>query len=425
METGLVILGVALLVAAIVGGGIEFHQIKIPVIASGGQRIAIGAVGVAVFICGLYAGRLTGGPRDDLVSPKPTPPDSISTDLPVPTRTLNGAVDLSYHTVAFSERHTDYSVTASTVPTQEFSASLDAQGQFSFGGVPEQRAYTVSWSVSRPSEFVIWPLDHTGVYPGKQFSGFRLQRLDDVFGNEKVKMREAIRQGAFATANERLSTILQLFGRLRVRDSPADPVARKIFRWRFTLHRDLANAAHEFRTTAGRSGITDQHVQFERQWRRTMINRALQQSEAGQRLRDLARATNSWASYAREVFSKAQRNWPDRSLASRQTQSDRDFLHNNKYEAWLLEDIALIKEKLATPEVEKLVEQSADREDQMARLAEGQRAALESFNLLLGQDPDRVSLNQFVNLLGALHLLIVPTDSPGDWANPTVPPSVP
>ena len=44
----------------------------------------------------------------------------------------------------------------------------------------------------------------------------------------------------------------------------------------------------------------------------------------------------------------------------------------------------------------------------MARLSGGQRLAVESFSFLLGQDPDSVSLNQFVNLLSALHQLVGP-----------------
>ena len=224
-------------------------------------------------------------------------------------------------------------------------------------------------------------------------------------------MLEAVTSGNFGEADERLSTMLQLFERLGVRNARTnDPIAGRIRRWQFAVPRDLASAAHNFRTTVGRSGVTNQHVQTEREWRRTMINAALEQPAAGQRLRDFVRAVNSWPAYAREVFSLAQRSCPDRSLASRQTPGGEEFLEHSSYAAPLLEDIALIKEKLATLQIQALVNKNANRQGQMARLSGGQRLAVESCSFLLGQDPDRVSLNQFVNLLSALHRLVVSPD---------------
>ena len=72
------------------------------------------------------------------------------------------------------------------------------------------------------------------------------------------------------------------------------------------------------------------------------------------------------------------------------------------------EDIVLIKEKLVTPQIQALVDENANRQGQMTRLSDGQRLAVESFSVLLEQDPDSVPLNQFVNLLSALHRLAVP-----------------
>ena len=221
-------------------------------------------------------------------------------------------------------------------------------------------------------------------------------------------MIKAVTSGNFGEADARLSTILQLFERLGIRDAPTAPIARDIRRKRFTLHQELARAAHDFRIKKGRSRITDQQVQTERGWRRTMINTALEQPTAGQRIRDFVRAANSWAAYARQVFSRAQRSWPNRSLASRQTPGGEEFLEDGSYATPLLEDIALIKEKLATPQIQALVDENANRQGQMTRLSDGQRLAVESFSVLLEQDPDSVLLNQFVNLLSALHRLAVP-----------------
>ena len=145
-------------------------------------------------------------------------------------------------------------------------------------------------------------------------------------------------------------------------------------------------------------------MQIERKWRRTMINAALEQAAPGQSLRDFARAANSWSDYARQVFSRRQRSWPDRSLASRETPGGEEFLRHGSYADPLLEDIALIREKLMTSQIRMLVRENANRPG----LSDGQRLAVDSFSFLVEQDPDSVSLNQFVNLLGALHRLVVP-----------------
>ena len=223
-------------------------------------------------------------------------------------------------------------------------------------------------------------------------------------------MLEAVTSGNFGEADARLSTILQLFERLGIRDAPIDPITRDIRRRRFTVHQELARAAHDFRIEQGRSRIRDQQVQTERRWRGTMINTALEQPAAGQQIRDFVRAANSWAAYARQVFSRAQRSWPNRSLASRQTPGGEEFLEDGSYATPLLEDIALIKEKLATPQIQALVDENANRQGQMTRLSDGQRLAVESFTVLLEQDPDSVPLNRFVNLLSALHRLAVSGD---------------
>ena len=287
MSITLIVVGVGLLLAAILGGGVEVWKIKIPKIPGRSQQIAVGILG-ALLLC---AGWLNGPPDEPPVITGTRPLQPRPPDPPVAVATLVGTVALSHHAVEFSERHTDYSITASANSTGEFSARLDAQGQFRIVSVPQAPPHTVSWGVSRPSEFVIWPLAHPSVPAGEELRGFRFQRLSDVLVNEQRRMFEAVTSGNFDEADERFSTILQLFERLGVRNaSTDDPIANRIRRWRFTVHRDLAAAAAEFRTTLGRSNITDQQVQTERKWRRTMINVALEQPSVGQQLRDFARA---------------------------------------------------------------------------------------------------------------------------------------
>ena len=401
METTLIGVGISLVIAAILGGGIKILSTEIPKIASGGKRIGLGIVGVLLFAFGYFD-----GPIVPPVVPQLEPPNPNEEPVPVAIGTLSGTVDLFYHESSFRERYIDYSIRASAGSTQEFSTELDVQGRFRIDGVPETPQHTVSWGVSRPSEFVIWPLTHPRVAPGVELREFRFRRLQDVFIEEKIRMREAVTSGNFGEADERLRTILQLFERLGIPSASSATIADQISRWRFTIHRDSAEAAERFRGRVGQSEVTERQVEIERQWRRTMINAALEQPAAGQQLRDFVRAVNSWAAYAREVYSRAQRSWPDRSIASRQSSAGAEFLERDSYAVQLREDIVLIKEKLATPQIQALIDENANRQEQMARLSDGQRLAIGSFSFLLRQDADRVSLNQFVNLLSALHLLI-------------------
>ena len=167
MAIALIGFGVALLLAAIMGGGVEFSQLKIPQTASGGKRFAIGILGALLLCFGFYSG----GANDPPEPPRTELPESTRTPPPVAVATLVGTVTLTHHAAEFIERHADYSITASAGPTQEFSADIDAQGKFLIDGVPEVPPYTVSWGVSRPSEFVIWPLTHPSTPPEKTWEG--------------------------------------------------------------------------------------------------------------------------------------------------------------------------------------------------------------------------------------------------------------
>ena len=408
MNITLIVLGVVLALAAILGGGIQVGNISIPAIPSLSRRILVGFLGVVVFCIGLWS---------YLPPERPKPTDPEPTDRPVPPvtqpgkprTTLAGTVGLSHHVAAFSERHADYLITASSPSTSEHSADLDAQGRFRIRDIPQAESYKISWGGTGPSEFAIWPLVLRTVRAEDELGGFLFQRLEDVYGNQRRRMLEAVASGNFGEADERLTKVRQLFERIGIRNPPNDHcVVDNMRRWWFAVHRDLARAAYDFRARFGRSQITDKQVKAERSWRRTMINASLEQTSDSQALRDFARSANSWAMYSREVFSKLQQSWPDRSLASRQSPGRSEFLERASYAKLLLEDIALIKEKLDTPPVRALVAKNVTSPRRLERLSVGQQLAVKAFSSLLRQDPDRVSLSQLVNLVSALHRLVVP-----------------
>lgn len=413
--------GVTLLLAAIVGGDIEFSKLKIPSIVGPGKRALTGCLGALLLLCAVLFNSEFFQPSDDQPPNRGIPsPGSATTPPPPPPppidrTTLVGTVALSHHTVDFWNLHTDFWIMASAGPASEVMGVLDAQGQFRIDDVPAEPQHTVLWGVSGPRDFVIWPLIHPEVSIGADLRGFRFQRLHDVFVNEKNRMLEAVTAGNFIDADERLSDILQLFERLGGAHSRAnDSITEGILRWRFTLPRDLAKAAHDFRI-AGRGTLTDSQVQVERAWRRMAINAALEQPAAGQQYRDLVRAMNSWSAYARHVSRRAQRSRPDRSLTDRQAREG--FAEHVSHEELLIEDIALIMDRLAIPEIEEVVSEHIASRSQRARLSDGQQDAVASFAQLLERDPDRVSLNQLGNLLSALHKLVGTEQSVVDRAD--------
>lgn len=400
MEITTISLGVIVILAAILGGGIESSSIRIPRIASLWQRILVGLLGCFLVSVGIE------NPSAQ-VPPGPTP--TPERPPPVPVTRLSGTVGLTHHAAAFQGRHTNYSIIASDGRGHEFRGALDTQGQFRVEDVPEVEGLSVSWAVTQPTELVIWPLVHPEFSLGTELRGFHFRQLWDECASEKGRMHEAVSTGNFGEADQRLSSVLSLFERVSFRSAPTHALTGAILRWRYTVHRDIARAAHDFRDGIGRSAVSDEQILIERKWRRSMVNRALEQNGAAQQVRDFARAANSWALYSRQVFSGAQRHWPDRDLLSRQTSNGGDFLEYDSYAKLLREDIELIQRKLAADLIRVVVEEKVGRQGQMARLSEGQRMAIESFSSVLEQDPDQVSLNQFVNLLSALKDLVDPT----------------
>lgn len=403
MVATLIVLGVGLLLAGLLGGGVEFWKMKIPRIPKFWERIAVCILGVLLLLAGLWTG--FGGGVNAVARDTPPAETEPPPPPPPPSSTLVGTLDLLHHTEVFRDRHTDYSITASAGQTREFPGEISLQGLFRIPSVPDVPRPTVSWGVSRPSEFVIWPLAHPEASPGEELR-FRFELLHDRFAIQKGLMLGLVRSGDFAGAVQRLRTLLELFDRLGIRGAPTEPIVGIIARWRFTIHRDLIDVASEVRATLGRSQLAHEHVRIEREWRRAMIFTALTQPAPGQRFRDFVRAANSWASYSRDVYSRSQDDWPDRSLASREN-GDTDFLEDVRYADWLREDIALIKDKLNDAEIRVLVNEHVNPQSPMDRLSDGQRKAVQSVSNLLEQDASRVSLNGFVNLLAALHRLVI------------------
>ena len=276
--TTLIVLGVGPTPCGLVGCGIEFAKDEDPSNPQLWERIAVCILGGGLLLVG-FRPEFSVADRN-LPEVQEPPPVAISPPQP-PTFALAGKLNLLHHADAFRDRRTDYSMTASLVPTKHGSslAEIDAQGHFRIPGILETPFHTVFWGVSRPSEFVIWPLAYSRIQPGDELA-FRFERLGDRFIAQKGRMLAAVTNGEFAEAQEQLEDLLQLFDLLGTRGTAA-PIAETVARWRFTIHRDLVHAAVEFRARRGRSRVTHEQVLAEREWRRAMISASLEQAGSG------------------------------------------------------------------------------------------------------------------------------------------------
>jgi hypothetical protein len=99
----------------------------------------------------------------------------------------------------------------------------------------------------------------------------------------------------------------------------------------FKLFQETVGEAHRWRDVKGRSSVTREMIEIERSWRRDMI---VQASSVSARL---ARALNDGGSFSREVYSKHQNAWPQRSMKSAPS-----CLENDEYITLFREDVELV-----------------------------------------------------------------------------------
>lgn len=399
--------GLAVFLLGLLGGPVELWVLKIHRQLSPWERIGVCTLGIVLCSFGVWR-VLTGGQSGGVdvrdVTAKPATPSS--TQVPIPsTYVLDGRVFLSDYAEDFRARRSDYEIRVTTREERVFAAAeIDVEGHFRVRGLPETLSATVSWTVSRPTRFIIWPLAYERVTPGRAVE-FRLEPLELRFGRQKGRMLELVVRGDFTGAGNQLQALLGLFERLVISDASSDDeeLAREVARWRYVAQRDLADTAAELRSTRGRSQITDEQIRAERGWWRGAINAALALRTPGARQRDFARVANSWAGYSRQVYSYRQRSWPSRHLASRETGGE--FLEDRSYADLLHEDMVLIMRGLGSPEIRDLIDEHTGREESMIHLNDGEWQAMQLYGDLLQQDADRVSLSVLANLLAALHRL--------------------
>lgn len=364
--------------------------------------IALAALGLIAL--GLGTKRLL-NPEEAPPTPAPT---TVSTTLPPsppapvdPQHVVRGTIQ-----VPPQNSTADLTVFAIEVDfaDQTEVVSPDPSGAFRASRIQEGPEARLTWSLPQGQahgvEVVLWPLMHPA-QARSPYDSFSVTKLTDVVDNEKNAILRDLRNGRHgldSRAQRKADGLRELFKAL---ESVADvrvaglPVSKREFK----LWQDVCHTASEFRATRGRSRITDDQIEFERQWRRYQI------TVAGTRRpdRDLVRSLNGWALFSREAYSRSMGAWPERPLAL-------DMIEDPRWLTAARDDVELILRKL--PQLRPFLERSRvlqglGRDDRALydRLSsEGDEGATAG--------PEGVAMSHPVHLLAALNAAVGPGESP-------------
>jgi hypothetical protein len=263
-------------------------------------------------------------------------------------------------------------------------------------------------AAGRTSEaaFVLWPLQHPP-RSHSPYDGFSASKLTDVVETEKGAVHRDVRRGRHdlkSRARRKADDLHELFARLessmRVRVGGLS-VARREFK----LWQDICHAAAEFRSARGRSQISDDHIELEREWRRYEITVAAERDLD----RELVRALNGWAAFSRQAYRRSMAAWPERPLAA-------DMLEDPRWLKRAQDDVELVLTSLA--ELRPFLERSGllrqlGRGD---RVLYGRMSAQGAAEIAAGAGPESVAMSELVHLLAALNTAVGPGEP---WsANP-------
>jgi Arc/MetJ-type ribon-helix-helix transcriptional regulator len=250
----------------------------------------------------------------------------------------------------------------------------------------------LAWKWTVPDGFVLWPVIHPP--SAGPFDRFAFKRLSDVYDQEKRDVLAEIGSGRFRSADDALRRLQRL---LSMFDDPSSKFIPGVSmgELEYKLLQDVCTAAHKFRATQGRSKVSDDEIENERRWRKGQFAAAIRSEQPD---RALVRSLNAWADFSREVYSRAQRTWPNRQLSE-----SADVLEQRHYVAWLREDVESVIEQLSWLRGE-LGQPTLNH-----RLSSRRRAALDD---VLSGSADQVSMSQLVDLLSALVDPYRPTPTP-------------
>lgn len=302
-------------------------------------------------------------------APTPTPVPAPASAAPPPAATaiaLEGEVQVQRHLLKeYSELHGKFTVEARDRNRRETLGESGLREDMHFtipvaAAAGAAREVELSWKWAEAHRFVLWPVIHPPASP--PFQGYSFNRLDDVHQSEKSAALRDLGRGDFAGADQTLRRLEQL---LDMYDRPQDTVIPgfTMGTLEFKLLQEICAAAAQYRDSVGRSQVSDEMIEREREWRKKQFAAA---RKTRQPAVDLARALNGWSEFSRQSYSRMQRSWPDRSALA-----DTALLAEPRYERWLREDLDAL-----VPQLRWLLDdEAADR--LRRRLDAGQREVLE------------------------------------------------
>lgn len=321
-----------------------------------------------------------------------TPPAaSPTTPSPPPTVevTLSGAVQIPAQwadTYASERDNFRIEARAGRPKTTLGGSPLDAAGAFRLAVTVPADAGTapeLAWTWTHPGRWVLWPVVQE--HATSPFDGYTFTRLDDAFDSRKGSILRDISRGQFDGANSQwleLSNVFEMF------DDPAQAAipGYAAGELSFKLLQQMCTKAHDYRSTSGRSRVSEEMIDIEREWRKRQFSAA---RSAGAPVPTLARALNSWGDFSREVYSRQQRRWPDRSLSEA---ADSPFVETH-LATMLVEDLNAVLGEL------RWMKGALQARGAWNGLAPGNQRA---YDRIIDSDADAVSLSGLANLLTAL-----------------------
>jgi hypothetical protein len=323
----------------------------------------------------------------ELETPSAPPADTL-----LRTVMLDGEVNISrLWMVEYRQHYQDYTIEARASDGTEKlgEAALSEDGRFGLDiSVPttdEVLPVELSWKWTTANRFVLWPVLHPR--GGPPFGGYSFKKLDDVFHQEKQSIRADVGDGRFDVADAGLRSLERLLSMFEDPQQVVIPGFR-MGELGFKLLQEICTAAHEYRETRGRSQISNEMIEIERQWRKKQFVAARRTAQSD---RSLVRALNAWADFSRESYSRGQRGWSDHLVGA-----SADALGQPLYHTWLREDLVSVGNEL------RWLGEPLRASGLWSELSSTRRTAYEQ---AVTVDADEISMSRLVDLLTGLTAL--------------------
>lgn len=269
----------------------------------------------------------------------------------------------------------------------------ERNGKFIINDVEPSETIILTWDLFNECKYVLWPLD---LSPGKDlnYNQFMFLAFNDAYGTQLQSIKKRINHGNFQNANAMLQEITDLYAYYGENSNIAT------LKKKYDLLKEITNAASLYRNEVlvWRSKISEEMVSFERLWRRERIN--LASYESFDVVSDLFVSMNGWSEFSRQMYSRNQEAWPDKSI-NNLGQDAASFFHKTEYKDLMSKDVRLILEKLNLPHVIEYINKR--KHESNTRLNYYPQQALDDSDNIIKSDANEISLSRLANLLTALN----------------------